>query len=266
MLGYITWTADPVIFHLGPLSVRWYGLMWGIGFLVGYEMISRIFKHENYPKDWADKIFIYMAVGTLVGARIGHCFFYAPQHYLSHPLEIFKIWEGGLSSHGGAVGILLAMFFFDKYVSKKGFIWILDRIAIPVAFTGMCIRFGNLMNSEIYGEHTTMPWGFIFVRDGQDQASHPTQIYEMLYCLVSLVITSYLYIKKKGYEIKGLLIGVLLVVVFGSRILVEFLKNVQEDFEKEMLLNMGQLLSIPLFIWGVYLLFNASKEWRKRKG
>jgi prolipoprotein diacylglyceryl transferase len=257
MLGYITWNVDPVIFTLGPLSVRWYGLMWGIGFLVGYEMIARIFKNENCPNDWADKIFIYMAVGTLIGARIGHCFFYAPGYYLAHPLEVFKIWEGGLSSHGGAVGILVSMFFYNKYVSKKGFIWIFDRLVIPVAFTGMCIRFGNLMNSEIYGEHTTMPWGFIFVRDGETLPSHPTQIYEMLYCLAALLVTGYLYIYKKAYQVKGLIFSVFLLIVFGSRFLLEFLKNPQEEFEKGMLLNMGQILSLPLIIWGIYLLVRA---------
>lgn len=273
MLNFITWNVDPIIFTLGPISVRWYGLMWGIGFLVGYELILRIFKNENCPADWADKIFIYMAVGTIVGARLGHCLFYGPwfdtynasgqvieEGYISHPFNMLKIWEGGLASHGGAVGILIAMYLFNRNVTKKGYLWIFDRLVIPVAVTGACIRLGNLMNSEIYGEHTTMPWGFIFVRNGEIFPSHPTQIYETLYCLIALAVTSYLYWKKKAYQRRGLIFGVFLIIVFLTRFLLEFIKNDQEAFEKHMLLNMGQWLSVPFIIWGVWLLVRALRQ------
>lgn len=260
MLNYITWNVDPIIFTLGPLSVRWYGLMWGLGFILGFEMISRIFKNENCPKDWADKIFIYMAVGTIVGARIGHCLFYGWAHYSQQPWEILYIWEGGLSSHGGAFGILVAMYLYNRNVTKRGYLWVFDRMVISVCITGACIRFGNLMNSEIYGDPTNLPWGFIFVRNEDTWASHPTQIYEMLYCIVAFIVTSFLYWKKKAYEKRGLIFGVFLQIIFGTRFLLEFIKNDQEGFEQDMILNMGQILSIPFIIWGIWLLANALRK------
>lgn len=260
MLNYITWTVKPEIFTLGSLSVRWYGLLWGIGFLVGFEIISRMFKKEQLPKDWADKLFIYMVVGSIVGARLGHCLFYGWAYYSQHPLEILFVWQGGLASHGGAIGIILAMYLYNKKVSKKGFIWILDRLSIPVSFAAFCIRLGNLMNSEIYGAHTKLPWGFIFVQNGEKLPSHPTQIYEMIYCLIALAVTSYLYLKKQAYNKNGLMIGAFLVIVFASRFLLEFIKNDQEAFEQNMILNMGQILSVPFIIWGIWLLFNSSKQ------
>ncbi|MDR1679348.1 MAG: prolipoprotein diacylglyceryl transferase [Prevotellaceae bacterium] len=260
MLGYITWNIDPVIFSFGPISLRWYGLMWGVGFLLGYDLIRRIFKNENKPDNWADKIFVYMFVGTIVGARIGHCFFYDWAYYSKHLFEVLFIWQGGLSSHGGALGILVAMYLFNRSVSKMGYLWIFDRLVMPVAVTAVCIRFGNLMNSEIYGEVTTLPWGFIFVRDGQTLPAHPTQIYEMLYCLIALAVTSYMYWVKKAYERRGLIFGTWLLIIFVSRFLLEFIKNNQEAFEDSMQLNMGQLLSIPFIVWGIWLLVKLPKR------
>jgi len=282
MLNFITWNVAPKLFSVGPLTVRWYGLMWGIGFLIGYEIILRVFKHEKYPAEWADKIFVYMFVGTIIGARLGHCLLYEHwfdwadqtglihEGYVSHPWNLLKVWEGGLSSHGGAFGILIAMYFFNRNVSKKGYIWIFDRLVIAVAFTGACIRFGNLMNSEIYGDPTTLPWGFRFIQNLNEWMagappvyslpSHPTQIYEMLYCLVSLGVTSFLFFKKKAYERRGLIFGTFLIIIFVTRFLLEFIKNIQSDFEKDMILNMGQLLSIPFIIWGIWLFVNALRK------
>ncbi len=260
MLNYITWNVDPIIFTLGPLSVRWYGLMWGLGFIIGFEIISRIFKKENCPKDWADKLFIYIAVGSIVGARLGHCLFYGWEHYSKNPIEILYIWQGGLASHGGAMGIMVAMYLFNKKVTKKGYLWIFDRLVIPVSLAAACIRFGNLMNSEIYGAPTTLPWGIIFARNGDTWASHPTQIYEMLYCLLALGVTSYLYWKKKAYQKTGIIFGAFLIIVFLSRFFLEFIKNDQEAFEQGMTLNMGQWLSIPFVIWGIWLLIRAYRN------
>jgi len=211
------------------------------------------------------------------GARLGHCFFYEwkplaepvtflgitftyGNYYLSHPWELLYIWRGGLASHGGAIGILIAMYLYNKNVSKKGFIWILDRLVIGAALTGAAIRLGNLMNSEIYGSATTLPWGFIFVRDGQTEPMHPTQIYEMLYCLITFGITWWLYWKKQAYKKTGLIFGVFLIGIFGTRFLLEFIKLNQESFEAGMLLNMGQVLSIPFIIWGIWLIVRSSKK------
>ncbi len=287
MLHYITWNVDPEIFSLGPLSVRWYGLLWAAAILVAWEVVKKIYRHENRPDNWADKLFIYGTIGLIAGARLGHCFFYEwhllqepvkilgitfryGNHYLSHPWELLYIWHGGLSSHGGAIGLLIAMYFYNKNVTKKGYIFILDRLVIGVAIGGAFIRLGNLMNSEIYGGPTTLPWGFRFVRDpywhlplnqggAGELPCHPTQIYEMLYCIITFAIIWYMYWKKDAAKKPGLIFGVFLIGIFGTRFLLEFIKWNQEAFENNMLFNMGQWLSVPFIIWGVYLIIRAKK-------
>lgn len=277
LLNYITWNVNPEIFSIGSLTVRWYGLLWAIGIWLALVLIQKLFKNENLPEQWLDKLFMYTVIGTILGARLGHCFFYEwkplvqpieflgitisyGNHYLSHPWELLYVWRGGLASHGAAVGILVAMFLYNKNVSKKGIVWIFDRLVIGVAVAGAAIRLGNLMNSEIYGSVTSLPWGFIFVRDGQTLPMHPTQIYEMLYCLITLAITWWLYWKKQAYKKRpGLIFGVFLLGVFGTRFLLEFIKLDQEAFESGMFLNMGQILSIPLIIWGFWLIYKSSK-------
>ncbi|MFC0876155.1 prolipoprotein diacylglyceryl transferase [Saccharicrinis sp. FJH2] len=165
MLGFILWNVDPEIFSIGPLHVRYYGLMFGIGFYIGYKIFSDIVKREKLPEEWVEKLFIYTIVGTVVGARLGHCLFYQPHYYLTHPIEILKIWEGGLASHGGALGVLLALIVFSKKVSKRSVFWVLDRIVLGVALTAALIRFGNLMNSEIYGYPTDSKFGVVYLKD-----------------------------------------------------------------------------------------------------
>ena len=275
LLNFITWDVDPILIHLGPLAIRWYGLLWAIGIYATLLITTKLFKHEKLPLEWVDKLFIYTVVGTIVGARLGHCFFYEwkllPEpvsflgmtfsygnHYLSHPWELLYIWHGGLASHGGAIGILIAMILFNKNVSKKGINWIFDRLLIGVCLCGASIRFGNLMNSEIYGDATSLPWGFIFVRTGETQPMHPTQIYEMIYCLVTFAIMWFMYWKKEAYKKNGLLFGIFLIGVFGSRFMLEFIKNNQEAFESGLPLNMGQWLSIPFIVWGIWLLLRNS--------
>ncbi len=278
LLNYITWNVNPEIFSIGPLTVRWYGLLWAIGIWLALVVIQKLFKNENLPEQWLDKLFMYTVIGTIVGARLGHCFFYEwkpleqpieflgitisyGNHYLSHPWELLYIWRGGLASHGGAIGILVAMILYNKNVSKKGIVWIFDRLLIGAALTGAAIRLGNLMNSEIYGSVTDLPWGFIFVRDGQTLPMHPTQIYEMLYCLITFAITWWLYWKKQAHKKRpGLIFAVFLLGVFGTRFLLEFIKLDQEAFESGMILNMGQILSIPLILWGFWLIYRSSKN------
>ncbi len=273
----IVWDVDPEIFSIGPIHIRWYGLLWALAIYVAWMLVGKMFKHEKQPEAWLDKLFFYTVVGLIAGARLGHCLFYEwdllPQpvsflgitfkygnYYLSHPWEILAIWKGGLSSHGGAIGILTAMYFYNKNVSKKGYIWILDRLVIGVAIGGAFIRFGNLMNSEIYGRVTDLPWGFIFVRAGETQAMHPTQIYEMLYCLITFAIIWWMYWKKDAQRKQGLIFGVFLLGIFGTRFLLEFIKLDQKDFESGLLLNMGQYLSIPLIIWGLWLTTRATRQ------
>ncbi|OIP81047.1 MAG: prolipoprotein diacylglyceryl transferase [Porphyromonadaceae bacterium CG2_30_38_12] len=277
LLNSIVWNVDPEIFSMGPIHVRWYGLLWAIGIWLALTVVTKLFKNEKLPEAWIDKLFIYTVTGTILGARLGHCFFYEwklmdepttflgitfhySNFYITHPWELLYIWHGGLASHGGAIGILIALYLFHKNVSQKGFIWGLDRLVIGAALTGAAIRLGNLMNSEIYGSATDLPWGFIFVRDGQTMPMHPTQIYEMLYCLATFAITWWLYWKKQAYKQTGLIFGVFLIGIFGTRILLEFIKLNQEAFESGMLLNMGQILSIPFVVWGVWLIVNSQRK------
>lgn len=276
----IVWDVDPILLHFGNGGIRWYGLLWAIGIYACYLVQVKLYKHENCPEDWADKIFVWMTLGVIIGARIGHCWFYE-WHYTNDPIQIFawtinyrnpylenpfaliKIWEGGLSSHGGGIGLIFAAWLLNrKHFSKQpkfhtSMIWILDRLCVGVCITATLIRLGNLMNSEIYGGVTDMPWGFIFVRDGQTEPCHPTQIYEMLYCIVAFVVTWLMYWKGKAYQREGLLFGVFLEIVFVTRFALEFIKNDQELFEANHVLNMGQWLSIPFIILGVYLIIRA---------
>jgi phosphatidylglycerol---prolipoprotein diacylglyceryl transferase len=258
-LYIIPWNVDPEIIRIGEFAVRWYGLLFASSFLFGYFIMNRIFKNENLGEEVLDRLTIYMALGTVIGARLGHCFFYEPNFYLKHPLEILMIWHGGLASHGAALGILIALGFFVKK-EKKNYIWILDRIAIVVALAGCLIRIGNLMNSEIYGVETTVPWGFVFMRNFDGSPKHPTQIYEALSYLIIFFILFRIYWSKKGEHIQGLLIGIFLVLVFTSRFFIEFLKEDQVAFEASMKLNMGQLLSIPFIIMGFVILYLSIKN------
>ncbi|MCD4769431.1 MAG: prolipoprotein diacylglyceryl transferase [Bacteroidales bacterium] len=250
----IPWDVNPEIFRIGSFAVRWYGLLFASGFLFGYFLFRKMFLNEGISEEVLDKLTIYTAVGTIVGARLGHCLFYEPSYYLSNPVEIIKIWHGGLASHGAAIGIFLALWLFAKKV-KKPYIWILDRMAIIVALAGVLIRLGNLMNSEIYGIETTLPWGFVFLRNGEVAPKHPTQIYEALAYLFVFVLLFRLYWRKKGKFINGLLFSLFMILIFGSRFLVEFVKENQVAFESGMSLNMGQWLSIPLVLTGFIILW-----------
>jgi len=268
MLLSITWNVSPEIFHIGFLHVRWYGLLWALAILSAYWVVTTIFKHEGRPERWNDQLFVYGAVSLIIGARLGHCLFYGADgdfwFYYKNPFEIIKIWEGGLASHGGAIGLLIGMWLYNKYVTKKSYLYVMDRLVVGVAIGGMFIRFGNLMNSEIFGGATTMPWGFEFIRSKEWEQiglpCHPTQIYEMTYCLVTFIVCMLMYWKWKSYRRTGLIFGVFLIGIFLTRFLLEFLKLNQEDFENNMILNMGQILSLPLIIWGIYLIINALRK------
>ena len=285
LLNYITWNVDPVLIHLGSLQIRWYGLLWALGFLIGYFIMKRIYKREKMTDDSMDKLLIYMLVSTVIGARLGHCLFYEPDYYLSNPLKMLAVWEGGLASHGGAIGILIGLWLYvrDYNKSKKekdnlqqiNYIWILDRIVVAVCLVGALIRVGNVMNHEIYGTPTSLPWGFVFMRGSEQFCGtfdnytacnawdapcppsewlpcHPTGLYEAFFCLVAMGILLWMYYKRDlGHKQPGLMFGTFLVIIFGSRILIEFLKNVQVDFERNMTFDMGQWLSVPFVLIGI---------------
>lgn len=253
ILQFIQWNVSPTIFSIGPVSVRWYGLLFAMSFVVGYMIMLRIFRKENIPEPLLDQLSMYMLIATVVGARLGHVLFYEPESYLAHPLDVLKIWQGGLASHGAAIGIIFALYLFARK-SRQPFFWVIDRIVIVVALSGFFIRTGNLFNSEIYGNITTLPWGFIFERAGETLPHHPTQIYEGLCYLALFFLLLWYYYNKDGKPRPGFLFGLFLVWVFGFRFLIEFIKQPQVSFENSMALNMGQLLSIPFVIAGIIIL------------
>lgn len=268
-LAYITWTADPILAQFGPITLRWYGLLFMSGFVFGTFILSHIYKTEGVRPYWVDVITIYMLAGTILGARLGHVLFYDPDYYLTkeHFWEIFKIWEGGLASHGATLGILLATWLFARN-NKFDYLWVLDRIVIVVALGGAMIRLGNLMNSEIIGKPTTVPWAFKFARYNEihhttgpipTELRHPTQIYEALFCIVLLGLLYWLWNRTRENTPRGLLFGLFVVLLFTQRFLGEFLKENQEAFEDKLPLNMGQLLSIPLVLVGLWVLWRAGK-------
>jgi len=268
MLNYITWAADPVLFH-GFITIRWYSLAFMVGFLVGYEIVSRIFKHEGAPEKWLGILLMWVVAGTIIGARLGHVFFYEWDLYRLNPIKILYVWEGGLASHGGTIGIIIAVILFSIITTKRSPMWTFDRLVIPIALVGGLIRLGNLMNSEIFGHATTLPWGFMFVNSREwhelyeGQACHPTQIYEALCYFALFAVLMWMYWKKNAEERPGLIFGVFFIGIFVPRFLIEFIKNDQVAFEQGMMLNMGQWLSIPFIIAGIVMVIYAMRHPRK---
>ena len=263
MIGYITWDVSPVIFSLLGRDIRWYGMCWAIGFMIGYWLMVRRFRDEKLPAEWVDKLLLYTLISSIVGARLGHCLFYEWEVYSAAPLRIFAIWEGGLASHGGVFCLIAGLFIYSRRVLKRSVWWLFDRMIPSIGIACALIRLGNLMNSEIFGFPTTKPWGFYFVRSHEwnelyaGQACHPTQIYEMMYCLAAVLVAS-LMLRRAACKVRtGLITGVSLIIFFGSRFALEFLKIPQVDREWQMTLDIGQWLSLPLIALGIYLIVNA---------
>lgn len=273
MLDFITWTVNPNLFD-GFITVRWYGLAFAIGFWLGYEIVWRMFRHEGAPEKWISALFIYVVIATIIGSRLGHVFFYDWSYYSQHPMDIFKIWEGGLASHGGTIGIIIAVFIYSRYVTHKSPLWTFDRLVIPIALVGAMIRMGNLMNHEIYGGPTDLPWGFRFIENlgawlhGAEPIfsapSHPTQIYEALCYFILFVVLMWMYWKRNAQCRPGLIFGVFFTVLFTSRFFIEYIKNVQEPWEIQLResvgMDMGQILSIPFILIGIGLIIYAMKR------
>ncbi len=261
LLAYITWDVNPDIFHLGPRPIRWYGLLFAMGFLLGYFLVRKMFLREDAPEEWLDSCLIYTMLGTIIGARLGNVFFYDWAYYSANPAEIIKIWNGGLASHGAAIAIPIALWIFSKRVSKKSVFWILDKVVIAVALAGCFIRLGNLMNSEIYGIQTDVPWAFIFARVDAIPR-HPVQIYESLCYLMSFGVLMTVYWRTDFYKKRGFIFGLFLVLIFGFRFVMEYFKNAQGGFEESLgILSTGQWLSIPFVLLGIGLMI-----WSNNRG
>ncbi|MCF0210278.1 MAG: prolipoprotein diacylglyceryl transferase [Bacteroidales bacterium] len=266
----VLWDVSPVIFRLGSMEIRWYGILFCFAFIISYYLLKKLYQKDNISISYLDKLIGYIFFGVFLGARVGHCLFYEFSYYSHNLLEIllpFRIsadgWRftgfHGLASHGAAIGILIAVVLYAKK-TKIPAMWLLDRLVIAVCFAGASIRLGNLMNSEIYGSPTSLPWGFIFLRDNSLTPCHPTQLYEAFsYILIGVIL--YLLATHKTKKLhQGSIFGIFLTSLFGVRFFVEFLKNVQESWESEMLLNMGQILSIPFIILGIFFIVFSHKN------
>ena len=265
-LLFVNWNVDPVMFHIFGLNIRWYSILFVSGFIIGWFLFKWFMTREKVSLNLMDPLLYTLLIATIVGARLGHCLFYQPDYYLGSWkgfFEIFMPWKGGLASHGGAIALLLSMWWFSHKYGKKNdidFLWIMDRLCITVAFAGCLIRCGNLFNSEIYGDVTSLPWGFIYLRNHETEPKHPTQIYEALSYLILGLVMVWIYSKKLGKVHRGFFFGFFLVGCFGMRFLIEFIKEPQVGFEESMVLNMGQLLSIPFIIAGIALLIYAATK------
>ena len=275
-LAAITWDVDPVIFEIFGRGIRWYGLFFALGLLILGPMIEgRIWKREKLNPEWMNSLFVYVVLGTILGARLGHVLFYDPSYYLANPSKIFAVWEGGLASHGGTIGIIVAVWIYSRRVTKRSMLWTLDRLAVPTGLAAALIRLGNLMNSEIFGRPTDLPWGFVFPRASEFAgyaekgltipACHPTQIYEAVAYLLVFALCMYLYWgRDAARRYPGLILGYFLLGVFGFRLFVESIKNVQESWEIGLVqhygLNMGQFLSIPFILSGLGLIIYAYRH------
>ncbi|MFL5752568.1 MAG: prolipoprotein diacylglyceryl transferase [Bacteroidia bacterium] len=272
-LLYIVWDVDPEMFTIPGIDwpVRWYGLMFAIAFLSSQYVMARVYKDELRPQKHLDLLTLYIIGGTVLGARLGHCLFYDPAHYLAHPFDIIKIWEGGLASHGGAIGIIIGMWLYCRK-TKENWLWIFDRIVLVVPLSSMFIRIGNLMNSEIVGKPADVAWGFKFMKNTEDVINlrdesipipvrHPAQLYEAIFYLFLTVLMIWLWKKKKDKFPQGYMFGLFCVLMFSWRFIVEFFKTTQESWEESLPIDMGQILSIPFILIGIGFMV-----WSKRRG
>lgn len=255
----IVWNVDPDIFHLGPITIRYYGILFALSFFLGYSLMRSVFRREGKPEADLETLLTYMMVGTIAGARLGHCLFYDPGYYLSNPIQILKVWEGGLASHGGAIGILTALYLYCRRRPDQPYLWLLDRMVITIALAGLFIRLGNFFNSEILGVPSDVPWAIIFDRiDAVPR--HPAQLYESLAYGIIFVGLYRIYDTLETRTPNGFIFGLFLTSVFGFRFFVEFVKERQAAYGGDLPLSVGQLLSIPLVIAGVVLLVRALRN------
>lgn len=284
LLAWLYWNPDRVAFTVPVINhpIVWYGVWFVFGLIVGYFLLIPIFRQKLvqyrgeaaavYAVPLVDRLTWFVVGGALIGARLGHVFFYEWYRYEDHLLDIFKIWKGGLASHGGVAGILIALFFYLRIIRKQfpefTFVTLLDMLAIPSPFAACCIRIGNFFNQEILGTPTTVPWAIIFgdpIDNTKPQPLHPAQLYEAAAYLLTFFILYALWRKKAAQLRPGVLIGWMFILIFGSRFFIEFLKVPQSAIIDESFLQMGQYLSIPFVLGGIFLcLYSALGKWRRQ--
>ncbi|MEY4986441.1 MAG: Prolipoprotein diacylglyceryl transferase [Bacteroidota bacterium] len=272
-IAFISWDPNPVIVDLFGFPIRWYGFFFAMAFLAGFRVVNYMFKKEGRSTEQADQLLMYTMVATIVGARAGHYFFYEFPLLQADPLRFFLQMItppfSGLASHGAAIGLFIAFYLFARKNAGMSYLYITDRIVPAVALAGFFIRMGNLMNSEIIGKPTELPWGFKFLRDTEFNpygdpnlvlARHPSQLYEALSCLLIFALLMWFWSKKKKSTQEGLMTGSFMIVLFTLRFFYEFLKENQSAFENNLTLNMGQILSIPAVLFGVIVLAYSYKK------
>lgn len=269
----VVWNPELELFRLFGLPVRYYSLMWCIGLVAAYFLVRKFFKDRKISDDTFEPLFVYCFLGILIGARLGHCIFYQPDYYLSsfeHIIEMLlpiaftpngvkMVGYAGLASHGGTIGIFIAIYLYCRKYKVK-LLEVVDMICVATPFTAGCIRIGNLMNSEIVGKATGTDWGFIFAALGEDFPRHPAQLYEAIAYFIIFIISILIYKKHKDMVGSGFYFGFCLATIFTFRFFVEFCKEVQVDFEEGMALDMGQILSIPFILIGAYLIYRGIKQ------
>lgn len=246
-----TWNPDPDLLSIGGLHIRWYGLLFSLAFLSSFSVMVWVFRREKRSDDLLNRLFLYVFVAVVAGARLGHCLFYSPEYYLSNPLEILKIWEGGLASHGAAAGIIIALLLFARRTPGTTFLWVADRVSLVIPLAAIFVRLGNFMNSEILGLPTDLPWAVVFARV-DSIPRHPVQLYEAIAYLCIFIVMLVLY--RRGLAAReGRLTGSMVTMLFSMRFLLEFFKTGQSTLDPSMPITMGQLLSIPLVLFGIWL-------------
>ena len=267
---FIVWNINPDLLKLGTISIRWYGFLYAVAFYAGYKVLAYIYKTEKISHKDLDKMSWRLVISILVGARLGYLLINWPKDLLSNPLSIFVFWEGGLSAFGGAIGIMIVVYLYVREKRSKSFLWLMDRLVLPVAIGGAIVRLGNLMNSEIYGRQTSMPWGFKFVRNianiGQPVSDviprHPTQLYQSILLLLIFIFLFNLYKRKRKQMKSGMLLGLFMFFAFLSRFLLEFCNEVQTPYGntliKQLGLNFSQVLCFPFIILGIFFVIRAT--------
>ena len=254
----MVWNIDPIALHLGSVQMHWYGILFASGLLSAYFIGEWIFKKEGVDKKLLDPLFFYIVVGIVIGARLFHVIFYDPIYFSQHPLEILQVWKGGLASHGGAIGAIIAIWLFSKKY-KLNFWWLLAR-AMPSTFIlATFIRIGNFFNSEIVGLKTNLPWGVIFERVDKFPR-HPVVLYEALAYFIIFIILLILYKKLTREQFTNIATGFALFASFSVRFLLEYVKTAQAEFANILPLSMGQILSLPFIILGLFLLIKGAKN------
>jgi len=261
-MEHFIWDVDPVLLHLGSLQLRWYGLLFVGSFFIGIWVLEWIFKKESKDTKPLDNFLIYAIVGAVVGARLMHCFAYEPEFYLSHPLEILKVYKGGLASHGGMLGVIVAIYLFCKKYNLS-FMWMLSRVTIPGAITAAFVRFGNLFNSEILGLPSDKPWAIVFARIDMIPR-HPVQLYEAFSYLLLVAILLYIYKKVSPIFATKILPAVFLTYMFSVRFLLEYTKTRQADYQWDLPLTTGQALSLPFILIGVVWMVIALRSAKRQ--